>query len=76
MTGAPAQELCPCGRPLHYRDARVARTVHDLVERFGPTVVVIAGPQAWHVPRHYVALHGIQAMRMAELARLHNWRPA
>jgi hypothetical protein len=54
-------ELCWCGRPLHYRDQGVRRSVETMIKRMGPNVVVTTAAGSFLVPRHYIALHGLKA---------------
>jgi hypothetical protein len=61
------EELCHCGRPLHYTDPLVADFTRDLVKRQGPTVKVSVGGRIWEVQRHYIALHGLAAAELPEL---------
>jgi hypothetical protein len=71
---AAETERCPCGKPLHYADARQEQYIRQLILGFGPTVVVRTPQGAWQVPRHYLALHPITAAGLPALARLHHWR--
>ena len=76
----PEPELCDCGEPLHYTDPEIERRMRKLVEDLGPTIRVAVdsgvAPQAWMVPRHYIALHGIAAARLPELAAHFQWAEA
>lgn len=71
---------CDCGQPLHYAHSDTERTVQMLVDKLGPTIrVAVDGgiaPQAWMVPRHYIALHGIRAEELPELAAHFGWAEA
>lgn len=60
-------ELCPCGRPLHYATASHRRYVERLVRQLGPTIPVTVGGRTWIVPRHYIALHGLKAVELPTL---------
>lgn len=70
--------LCSCGRPLHYTDPAIEARVSALVESLGPDVVVEAEGVEYRVPRHYIALHGIKAPDLPDLALDYGWarRPA
>jgi hypothetical protein len=71
---AAPSEFCACGRPLHYVDMTAEARVRRLVELNGETVVVqVAGGHAFQVPRHYIALHGVKAWELADLARIYGW---
>ena len=59
--------MCACGRPLHYTDQRTRAMVERLIATNGENVRVVVGRRAWLVPRHYVALHGLQASDLPKL---------
>jgi hypothetical protein len=61
------EELCHCGRPLHYSDPVVEAFTRDLIRANGPTVKVNVGARTWEVDRHYIALHGLAAADLPEL---------
>jgi len=69
----PQTELCPCGRPLHYADPFVRSSVERIIRaRGGPhphLIEVYTEDGAWLVPLHYLALHGIHAVTLPELAK-------
>lgn len=73
MTQVLTTDFCSCGRPLHYTDPVVEREVRRLVAELGERVLIRTPYGAYRVPRHYIALHGIQSARLAELAALHGW---
>lgn len=57
-----SDKLCHCGNPLHYSDPKMQAKVEELIESLGEFIEVTVGEQGtWLVPRHYIALHGIQA---------------
>lgn len=58
-------DLCACGRALHYSDATIAARVTQLVDWFGPNTRVTTPEGTWLVPRHYIALHGISAQGLS-----------
>ena len=66
-------KMCDCGRPLHYSTESARAGVDAIVAEMGPTVIVRTLQGAWHVPRHYIALHGIQAPEVPALAALYEW---
>lgn len=66
-------EMCACGRPLHYTDPENYRRVQKLVDDLGPNIRVTTPSGTWVVPRHYIALHGIKAVEIRQLARKHGW---
>lgn len=62
-------ELCPCGLPLHYENARSRQAVERLVEEHGELQTVsVEGKGSWRIPRHYIALHGLAAPAIEEVA--------
>jgi hypothetical protein len=61
------EELCHCGRPLHYTDEVVEAFTKDLIRTAGPTVKVNVGSRTWEVERHYIALHGLKAAELPDL---------
>ena len=66
--------MCACGRPLHYSDRRIQMLIESMIRELGPTVkVAVLGHGAWLVPRHYIALHGIRAAELPELALTHGF---
>jgi hypothetical protein len=67
MPAAPDEKLCHCGQPLHYTDARVRAHVERMIEKIGEFVPVTVGTRTWRVPRHWIALHGLQGVTIAEL---------
>lgn len=56
---APAVTRCHCGQPLHYTDPVLERHMRDRVRLLGECVTVTIDDRTWAVPRHYVALHGL-----------------
>jgi hypothetical protein len=70
MTG---ETLCPCGQPLHYSDPAIQAYVDLLIAELGPTIPVSTSAGTFHVPRHFIALHGLDASALPRLARLYRW---
>jgi hypothetical protein len=60
-------ELCHCGRPLHYTDPVAERFVREMIALKGPNLVVTVAGRSWSVPRHYLALHGLKGSEVASL---------
>lgn len=53
--------FCHCGKPLHYQNNQIKRTVAMLIEEFGERMPVqVLGKGTFLVPRHYIALHGLK----------------
>lgn len=65
--------LCPCGRPLHYSSHAIESYIQHYVEILGPTLDVTTPAGTWAVPRHYIALHGLKANELPELAQHYGW---
>jgi hypothetical protein len=61
---APVEELCHCGRPLHYSDPNIEEKVRGLIAMTGEKVRVTTPGGTWLVPRHYIALHGLKASEL------------
>jgi hypothetical protein len=70
-----AEPMCACGLPLHYSDPAKQHSVQLLVDRLGPDVTIqVAGTaHAWRVPRHFIALHGLAAASVDDLAAQYGW---
>jgi len=66
-------QLCCCGRPLHYMSEASEAAVSEMVALLGPTVPVVVAGQAYEVPRHYIALHGLAARDLPQLAVRYGW---
>jgi hypothetical protein len=63
------ETMCACGRPLHYNDSQLQRLVEEIAEREGETIRVTIGCRSWMVQRHYIALHGLKAWEVDEVAQ-------
>lgn len=61
-------EICACGRPLHYTDRTARLYVEEQISRNGKTVPITVEGRTWNVPRHFIALHGLVAAELPELA--------
>lgn len=59
--------LCHCGRPLHYSDPFNEQLMMRVVERHGEMVRVQTQNGTWLVQRHYIALHGLKEVDVAQL---------
>ncbi len=57
-------ELCWCGKPLHYSSEQVRAMVEKFVRELGPTIPVSCGDKTYLVPRHFIALHGLKAQEL------------
>lgn len=67
---------CGCGQPLHYTSPDTQRAVERLVDELGPDVTITTPEGSWRVPRHYIALHGIEALALPTLADRYGWAKA
>lgn len=65
---------CACGQPLHYSDPKKFEMVQKIVDQFGETIPVQAPGGTWAVPRHYIALHGLKAEELPELAKKYEFK--
>jgi hypothetical protein len=61
-------QMCACGQPLHYTDPTIRVQIQRLVDLLGEAVDISVGGFWYKVPRHYVALHGIEACKLPQLA--------
>jgi hypothetical protein len=67
------EELCACGRPLHYTDPEVRKVMDVLVKNLGPDIRVTVinpltkQPVTYLVQRHFVALHGLDGEEVHKL---------
>jgi hypothetical protein len=68
--------MCACGRPLHYWNPKVQQMVQEFVDHYGPDMKVVVQGGAFMVPRHYIALHGLTASELPELAKRLGFRKA
>lgn len=66
-------DRCTCGSPLHYGDATALAHVQRGIDRWGATVRVPTPAGIYHVPRHYIALHGLKVADLPRLARRYGW---
>ena len=69
-------DACPCGRGLHYTNPAQQHAVEKLVKLYGVTVKVRTPAGAWLVPRHWIALHGLAAQELPDLAARYGWSSA
>jgi hypothetical protein len=61
-------QMCACGKPLHYTDPNLQAQIQSLVDKLGETVDVSVGRSWYKIPRHYIALHGLNARDIPQLA--------
>jgi len=66
-------ELCACGRPLHYSCPMTEYLVRAMITELGPDVPVTVGNRTWRVPRHFIALHGLNAADFPLLAAVNHF---
>ena len=60
------ETMCACGKPLHYENEIIRRMMQRLVDELGENIRVTFGICTWLVPRHYIALHGINLNQVLE----------
>lgn len=60
---------CFCGKPLHYNDPELRKTLDQLTADLGEYINVknISDGKEYKVQRHYIALHGIKGKDLATL---------
>jgi hypothetical protein len=67
-------EKCGCGKPLHYPETEEGCKLKHMIQAFchtlGKNVKVTTSAGSWMVPRHYIALHGLRAIDLPEIAKL------
>lgn len=78
MVEHPTDQICGCGKPLHYSDTpagRAARAfVEQMVANYGEFVTItVDGMGSYLVPRHFIAAHGVSAREIPELATEYGW---
>lgn len=67
---AAGEELCRCGKPLHYREEGLRLLVERIIAGAGRLdVSVTTTTGSYEVSRHYIALHGLRGDELPELAR-------
>lgn len=65
----PEPGYCACGEKLHYTDPEKAKRVQELVDQLGEFIEVVDSKhRRFRVQRHYIALHGIKEVDLAELS--------
>lgn len=60
-------ERCHCGLPLHYTSPEAEAFTRRQVAELGEFVIVTVGERSFKVPRHYIALHGLNGSEVANL---------
>lgn len=61
------EKMCACGKLLHYSDPEIQKMVQRFVDELGENERITVGGRAWLVPRHYLALHGLNARELPTL---------
>jgi hypothetical protein len=62
--------LCHCGKPLHYDDPARQSWCESVVKRFGPYIDITVDGRTFQVQRHYIALHHIRGANAETLEKL------
>jgi hypothetical protein len=70
------EEMCACGKPLHYSDPAMRKLVEELVADMGECVKLTVGGRGFMVPRHFIALHGIRGSDLPALAEQYGFKEA
>lgn len=60
-------EMCYCGKPLHYSRPEIKEQIDKLIAKLGTHVDIICENKTYRVPRHYIALHGVNACDLDSL---------
>lgn len=62
-------ELCHCGKPLHYNDKEVEEHIKKMVSDLGRFVdiTITDTMKTYKVDRHYIALHGIMGKDLEKI---------
>lgn len=64
----PEVGMCACGKKLHYTDPEKQKRCQELVDQLGEFIEVVDSKhRRFKVQRHYIALHGIKEVDLAEL---------
>jgi len=63
---------CPCGQ-VHELSADVRAQYEAVTAGKPPTVLVSTMFGNWHVPRIYIAVHGLKAADLPALAERYGW---
>jgi hypothetical protein len=73
VSNLPAAPRCPCGE-VHELSA-ATRAAYEAVTAGLPSSVLVhvSGVGGWFVPRIYIAVHGLKASDLPELAATHGW---
>lgn len=67
---AAGEELCRCGQPLHYPAPALGQLVERAIAFARSLTVRVTSPTGtYELSRHYLALHGLKAWELPELAR-------
>jgi len=66
--------MCACGKPLHYTNKKIEAQVRELVAQHGPNIPVKIEGRTYLIPRHYIALHGLKAAVLNDLATSHGFQ--
>jgi hypothetical protein len=72
MTSPPE---CPCGQ-VHELSAAVRASYENVTAGLPPAVPVTVGRRTWQVPRIYIAVHGLKAGELPELAERYGFAEA
>lgn len=69
------KKLCPCGKPLHYNNPDYQQNVEKLIQQLGVDIKVDIIPgEIYLIPRHYIALHGLKANEIKQIAKKYGFQ--
>jgi hypothetical protein len=72
VSAAPANR-CPCGE-VHELSAAVRGAYEPVTAALPPDAVInVKGVGSWVVPKIYIAVHGLKADELPELAERYRW---
>jgi hypothetical protein len=66
---------CPCGE-IHELSAQTRAAYENVTRGLPPTVLITVGGRDWHVPRVFIAVHGVKGSELPALAERYGFRPA
>lgn len=61
------EKMCACGKPLHYANKSMEKIAQRIVDEQGEEIKIVVEGRSWMVPRHFIALHGIEAAELPSM---------
>ncbi len=65
---------CPCGQ-IHELSAGMRVAYENVTWGLPPTMLVEVAGERWRVPRIFIAVHGLKAAELPELATRYGFEP-